>query len=1045
MRLRVVVHAGELLQDPHGHTGASFNYAARLLDAQAGREILKAVGDTNLVLVVSEQVYQSVVSHHYPGIDHRAYQPIWVQHKETRTRAWVHLPDQPTQPDLAELARAPATPDELRAMRAGPLALAAFLHEQAARPLIGRKQERARLAGYAASIPAGLAGPLLIEGAVGMGKTRLLAALWQLAEQAGVRTVAVACPEPKVRVGLAPWRALLAMLWPEVLADPAQDVASSAGDLLVTLFGDDQADAGPSQLGDARHGAELVASVTEIIERAAAARPLLLVFEDAQHLDDRSLALLRATSARLAGKPVGFVAAIRHTDLDPNGSVERWRGELDAAGRSVLEVGPLGRDDIRAWLSRIRKVKATEAVMQRAWERSGGNPLALGYVPLGPQDGGWDDETPTATVPEVRHALQSALKRRSDACREWLGAVAVVAVEQRFDPVLVARMAQLPQHRADQCHDEARAAAIVTGRSTGRLAHEMWRDIILADLSTPRVRDLHARAFHALRGQAEQADDASAEMALQLARHALQGRPHVQAADVAAAALAAARAAGRRFDYKLAIELCSRGLEVASEPQQRVALLIEHGDAWFGTGDLDKADQAYARAGELAARYNEGYWQATAALRSAYAWWVPFRGMPVVQQRLEVALEALQPTAGDLYAQLQAQLAKILPPEGPELQRRTDLAHAALRGLHRNRINEPLAVSVILDGSRFALYETEPPANLLPLSQRLTELTVRADVERFQGDAHIALIVDLVRLGRMSEARRALEELRVHAARTRRPLSTYHQTMADTMFALWDGRFDAAERQVAAMFGELGDDSQPLPLGVAATIQQTVTAQLGWLLRERGQADQLMQQEGIVQGIISQTGQSPVWLAALAVLCAETGDDQRAVDIVTTIAVNSSAFEAFPPHGWAVPSLCLVVEVSDIVAAIGGPAAKRLATGDMVPRARALLEPHRNELALGGFPAVLIGPVTRSLGLAALGCGDHDAAIDLFKDAAKRAPDSKPVQARLHLDTARALLARGHHGERSEAMDRLKQAVRTAEELGMSRLASHSRAVLTAV
>lgn len=333
------------------------------MDAQAGRTILKAVAATNLVLLVSEQVYQSVVRHGYPGVVHRDYQSVWVQHKGTQTRAWAHLPDQPTQPDLSELARVPVTPDELGAMRAGPLALATALHDQAARPLIGRKQERDRLARFVASIPVGPGG-LLIEGAAGIGKTRLLAELWRLAEKAGVRTVAVACPEPELRVGLAPWRALVAVLWPEVLADPTYEV-TTAGDLLVALFGDDQAGGRPSQPGDAGRDAELVDPVVEIVERAAATRPLLLVFEDAQYLDDRSLTLLRAASARLAGRPVGFVAAIRHTDLDLTGPVARWCQEHLVAGRPTLEVSPLGHGDVPTWLSRIRKVEPTAAAVQR--------------------------------------------------------------------------------------------------------------------------------------------------------------------------------------------------------------------------------------------------------------------------------------------------------------------------------------------------------------------------------------------------------------------------------------------------------------------------------------------------------------------------------------------------------------------------------------------------------------------------------------------------------------------------------------------------------
>ncbi len=67
MRLRVVVHAGQMLQDAHGYAGATLNHAARLLDARVARMILKTIADTNLVLLVSEQVYQGVVSHDHTG------------------------------------------------------------------------------------------------------------------------------------------------------------------------------------------------------------------------------------------------------------------------------------------------------------------------------------------------------------------------------------------------------------------------------------------------------------------------------------------------------------------------------------------------------------------------------------------------------------------------------------------------------------------------------------------------------------------------------------------------------------------------------------------------------------------------------------------------------------------------------------------------------------------------------------------------------------------------------------------------------------------
>src|SRR5919198_3329264 len=100
MRLRVVVHAGEMLADARGHTGASLNFAARLLDADAARAVLVASPAAELVVVVSDEVHEGVVRHGYAGGDPAAWQPLRVHAKETSTRAWVHLPGLAAQPRL---------------------------------------------------------------------------------------------------------------------------------------------------------------------------------------------------------------------------------------------------------------------------------------------------------------------------------------------------------------------------------------------------------------------------------------------------------------------------------------------------------------------------------------------------------------------------------------------------------------------------------------------------------------------------------------------------------------------------------------------------------------------------------------------------------------------------------------------------------------------------------------------------------------------------------------------------------------------------------
>jgi hypothetical protein len=91
LRLRVVVHAGELLRDAHGITGEDLILAFRLLDAEVVRvRLARAAAD--LVLVVSDAIYQGIVKHGYGRIDPAVFHPVWVTAKEVSARAWLHVP-----------------------------------------------------------------------------------------------------------------------------------------------------------------------------------------------------------------------------------------------------------------------------------------------------------------------------------------------------------------------------------------------------------------------------------------------------------------------------------------------------------------------------------------------------------------------------------------------------------------------------------------------------------------------------------------------------------------------------------------------------------------------------------------------------------------------------------------------------------------------------------------------------------------------------------------------------------------------------------------
>jgi hypothetical protein len=92
VRVRVVCHAGEVHYDPDGCYGEALDIAFRLLDAPAVKRALKAAHDP-LVLVVSGEVYGSVVRHGYDGIDCGAFHRLVSrQVAGSRYPGWVQVP-----------------------------------------------------------------------------------------------------------------------------------------------------------------------------------------------------------------------------------------------------------------------------------------------------------------------------------------------------------------------------------------------------------------------------------------------------------------------------------------------------------------------------------------------------------------------------------------------------------------------------------------------------------------------------------------------------------------------------------------------------------------------------------------------------------------------------------------------------------------------------------------------------------------------------------------------------------------------------------------
>jgi hypothetical protein len=93
-RIRLAVHAGEVSDDGRGWCGQAFDLTCRLLNAPRVKQYLRKTSDP-IMLVVSDDIYRSVVSHGYEGIDKSRFQPgVKVKIGHRWHQGWVLMAEQ---------------------------------------------------------------------------------------------------------------------------------------------------------------------------------------------------------------------------------------------------------------------------------------------------------------------------------------------------------------------------------------------------------------------------------------------------------------------------------------------------------------------------------------------------------------------------------------------------------------------------------------------------------------------------------------------------------------------------------------------------------------------------------------------------------------------------------------------------------------------------------------------------------------------------------------------------------------------------------------
>src|SRR6476661_6393524 len=186
-----------------------------------------------------------------------------------------------------------------------------------ARDFHGRDAELALIRSELERLSDGSEVAVIIEGAAGMGKSRLLAEVAVIARSLGIRVGRSAADPSETMVELA---ALLAALFDgaEPLLDPGT---------LSTLH------APPEQRF------WLLRDLQQLLERAALESPLLISVDDAHWADSGTIAALRTLPIRLMGLPIAWMIALRpQREATP---LVRALEQLKQEGARTIVLGPL--------------------------------------------------------------------------------------------------------------------------------------------------------------------------------------------------------------------------------------------------------------------------------------------------------------------------------------------------------------------------------------------------------------------------------------------------------------------------------------------------------------------------------------------------------------------------------------------------------------------------------------------------------------------------------------------------------------------------------
>ena len=900
--------------------------------------------------------------------------------------------------------------------------------------LVGRTRERAQLRAALADAADGHGSLWLVTGEPGIGKTRLVRAVADEARGRGAATLWGAGWDGGGAPAYWPWiqivRALAAQRDIGELGDELGAAATQITSLLPELRAALGHPPAPPELDPDQARFHLFDAVALLLAAAARRGPLLVVLDDLHWADTASAMALEFVARELSGIGVVALATYREEDARRRNDLAPALGGLARAGRRLSLAG-LDRAELELLIGRRGGDGRRPApqLVARLHEVTGGNPFfADELIRLLEAQGRLDDAGvaagPLPLPVGVREAIMRRLAPFEEQTLQVLAIAAVVGTEFRVDTLGTA-LDRPPQSVLETLDEPVRLGLLLAGADPGHFAfaHALVRETLLDNLGPRRRAELHAAVGRTL--ERRYAADLEPHLA-ELAHHFLQAGAQ---GDVERAIGYGERAAQRALAlaaYEEAARLYAAALQAAerapTDDARRGRLAQCLGEARMRAGDVAGARVALDGAAGTARRLDDARSFARAVLARSMRVLSPGVVEDDLVALLHEAIERIdvqragggEPEDDELRVRLGVQLAMALY-WSPSRPRRLALVDEAV-ALARTLCDDPAADRVV---ARRALAHALGQGFMAVWCADLLERGLSNSAEALElcestGDSELALQVLTWRIhllfeaGDLRAAYAGVDAFSALVARLGQPRTLAQEPLLRAVRALLEGDFGGAER--------LTTRGAQLAAGVAGSLGELIAgAQSIHRLRWTGGVADVL---ALMAHFADALPALPLWRHLLAVALVETGRVEEArAEYERLVAADLADL---PQDNLWLAGACVTAEL----AASFGDARRGRLVGE-------LLAPYDGRNAVA---TVVLGPVARYLGLAALAAGEHDLALAHLgrARAAMEAGGARPQLALLALDEARVLAARGGPDDRRRAAALAGQAVLAAQALGMA-------------